>query len=121
MLDKMPASAKSQFVSVKLYCSSLPDEIQAEQDRCLAVTLFDPTFHSAQWTAFHLYPTSLPYLRGQKNLQLGFEGREDFIQLALEELLVKNMQQVGYVVTLLDCLSLLTVQLKKNIAGKERL
>jgi hypothetical protein len=110
-----------QIVRLDFYRSRLADEIEAQNHLDRAGSALDKTFHAPERAGFNLHPAPGLDLGGQLDLQIGFKGSQDIVQLMLEKLLVQNVEHIGHVVALKGFLALVFLQVQKQVTGEKRL
>lgn len=99
----------------------LADKVQAQQNGGGAVAIFDAAFHAAQGAVLDPHPAAGADFGGEENFQLALERAQDFGELAPEEVLVEDVEQIGDVIALEDFGFLVGEQMEEDVAGEEGL
>ena len=100
---------------------ALGDEIEAEQDEQLALAFFNVAFHAAEWTGLDLHFFADTDVREGANFVIGFQRGQNRVELFLESLLVRNIEKVSHIITLINRFTLMREEAEEKVIGKERL
>jgi hypothetical protein len=83
--------------------------------------MLDPSLDASQRSGFDAHAHALANGRRQTHLQVGFQSRQDILQLSVKRLLIEDFEQVGDMLVLTYGLLVSGLQSKEDVPGEKRL